>query len=42
MMRIAVISAGTLSFGLGCPFGAVAQSRNTAPGVVRCDLSYKF
>jgi hypothetical protein len=27
-MRIAVISTVTLSFGLGCPFGAVAQPRN--------------
>ena len=31
MMRIAVISIVTLSLGLACPFGAVAQPRNAPP-----------
>ncbi len=31
MMRIAVIPAIALSFGLGCPFGAIAQPRNAPP-----------
>jgi hypothetical protein len=31
MTRIALISIVTLSFGLGCPFGAVAQPGNTPP-----------
>src|SRR5215470_5930529 len=31
MIRIAIISTVTVSFGLGCPFGAVAQPRNAPP-----------